>query len=131
MIVAAVRMRVDIWSPSGENIKPGGRIAEAPKRTLTLAIVYMQGFYTAEYPLIRGGAVLGAAPIMIVFAFSRRVDGVEPHEAHGSQVMDHQADLPPTPRLEVARHDVRHVPEVARNREDPLPCRGVDVAPVA
>ncbi len=43
-----------------------------PKRTLTLAIVYMQGFYGVDYPLILGGAVLGALPIMIVFAFSQR-----------------------------------------------------------
>jgi ABC-type glycerol-3-phosphate transport system permease component len=43
-----------------------------PKRTLTLAIVYMQGFYAVDYPLILGGAVLGAVPIMIVFAFSQR-----------------------------------------------------------
>ncbi len=43
-----------------------------PKRTLTLAIVYMQGFYTVDYPLILGGSVLGAVPIMIVFAFSQR-----------------------------------------------------------
>jgi multiple sugar transport system permease protein len=43
-----------------------------PKRTLTLAIVYMQGFYGVDYPLILGGAVLGAVPIMIVFAFSQR-----------------------------------------------------------
>jgi multiple sugar transport system permease protein len=43
-----------------------------PKRTLTLAIVYMQGFYTVDYPLVLGGAVLGAVPIMIVFAISQR-----------------------------------------------------------
>jgi multiple sugar transport system permease protein len=43
-----------------------------PKRTLTLAIVYMQGFYTVDYPLVLGGSVLGAVPIMIVFAISQR-----------------------------------------------------------
>jgi multiple sugar transport system permease protein len=43
-----------------------------PKRTLTLAIVYMQGFYAVDYPLILGGAVLGSVPIMLVFAFSQR-----------------------------------------------------------
>jgi multiple sugar transport system permease protein len=43
-----------------------------PKRTLTLAIVYMQGFYGVDYPLILGGAVLGAVPIMIVFSFFQR-----------------------------------------------------------
>ena len=43
-----------------------------PKRTLTLAIVFMQGFYGVDYPLILGGAVLGAVPLMLVFAFSQR-----------------------------------------------------------
>ncbi len=43
-----------------------------PKRTLTLAIVFMQGFYGIDYPLVIGGAVLGFVPIMLVFAFSQR-----------------------------------------------------------
>jgi ABC-type glycerol-3-phosphate transport system permease component len=47
-------------------------INSEPKRTLTLAIVYMQGFYAVDYPLILGGAVLGAVPIMIVFVFSQQ-----------------------------------------------------------
>jgi len=47
-------------------------INDEPKRTLTLAIVYMQGFYAVDYPLILGGAVLGSVPIMVVFAFFQR-----------------------------------------------------------
>jgi len=47
-------------------------INDEPKRTLTLAIVYMQGFYAVDYPLILVGAVLGSVPIMVVFAFAQR-----------------------------------------------------------
>jgi ABC-type glycerol-3-phosphate transport system permease component len=43
-----------------------------PKRTLTLAVVYMQGFFATDYPLILASAVLGSVPIMLVFAFSQR-----------------------------------------------------------
>jgi multiple sugar transport system permease protein len=43
-----------------------------PKRTLTLAVVFMQGFFATDYPLILGSAVLGSVPIMLVFAFSQR-----------------------------------------------------------
>ncbi len=47
-------------------------INSEPKRTLTLAVVFMQGFFATDYPLILGSAVLGSVPIMLVFAFSQR-----------------------------------------------------------
>lgn len=47
-------------------------ISSEPKRTLTLAVVFMQGFFATDYPLILGSAVLGSVPIMLVFAFSQR-----------------------------------------------------------
>lgn len=47
-------------------------INSEPKRTLTLAVVFMQGFFAVDYPLILGSAVLGSVPIMLVFAFSQR-----------------------------------------------------------
>jgi len=43
-----------------------------PKRTLTLAVVFMQGFFSTDYPLILGSAVLSSVPIMLMFAFSQR-----------------------------------------------------------
>jgi multiple sugar transport system permease protein len=47
-------------------------INSEPKRTLTLAVVFMQGFFAVDYPLILGSAVLGSVPIMLVFAFFQR-----------------------------------------------------------
>jgi len=47
-------------------------INSEPKRTLTLAVVFMQGFFAVDYPIILGSAVLGSVPIMLVFAFSQR-----------------------------------------------------------
>ena len=47
-------------------------INSEPRRTLTLAVVFMQGFFATDYPLILGSAVLGSVPIMVVFAFSQR-----------------------------------------------------------
>ncbi|HEY9594295.1 MAG TPA: carbohydrate ABC transporter permease [Spirochaetia bacterium] len=41
-------------------------------RTLTLAVAYMQGFYSTDYPLVMAAAVLSSVPIMLVFAFSQR-----------------------------------------------------------
>jgi multiple sugar transport system permease protein len=41
-------------------------------RTLTLAVAYMQGYYSVDYPLVMAAAVLSSVPIMIVFAFSQR-----------------------------------------------------------
>lgn len=41
-------------------------------RTLTLAVAYMQGYYSTDYPLVMAAAVLSSVPIMIVFAFSQR-----------------------------------------------------------
>jgi multiple sugar transport system permease protein len=47
-------------------------INSEPKRTLTLAVVFMQGYFAVDYPLILGSAVLGSVPIMLVFAFFQR-----------------------------------------------------------
>jgi multiple sugar transport system permease protein len=47
-------------------------INSEPKRTLTLAVVFMQGFFSTDYPLILGSAVLGSVPLMLVFLFSQR-----------------------------------------------------------
>jgi len=47
-------------------------INSEPKRTLTLAVVFMQGFFATDYPMILGSAVLSSVPIMLLFAFSQR-----------------------------------------------------------
>ena len=47
-------------------------INSEPRRTLTLAVAYMQGFYSTDYPLILAAAVLGSVPMMLVFVFSQR-----------------------------------------------------------
>ncbi len=41
-------------------------------RTLTLAVAYMQGYYSVDFPLVLASAVLSSVPIMLVFAFSQR-----------------------------------------------------------
>jgi multiple sugar transport system permease protein len=41
-------------------------------RTLTLAVTYMQGFYTTDYPFVTASAMLSSVPIMLVFVFSQR-----------------------------------------------------------
>ncbi len=47
-------------------------INSEPLRTLTLAVAYMQGFYSTDYPLVLAAAVLSSVPIMVVFIFSQR-----------------------------------------------------------
>jgi ABC-type glycerol-3-phosphate transport system permease component len=41
-------------------------------RTLTLAVAYMQGYYSTDYALVMASAVASSLPIMLIFAFSQR-----------------------------------------------------------